>query len=72
MNASMKDLSSVLKNSFDLRIKEVEKNGKKVDRSLLPASAEPVNFITPGRVITREIGFMRLVHSIVQRIWNKV
>lgn len=46
--------------SFDLRIKGIDNEDGRGDR--LPNStsaAEPINFVTPGKVITREIGFMR-------------
>jgi len=61
-DGSIKKLSSpspVLKTSFDLRIKGIDKIQKKNQPSSSVTSGEPANFITPGRVITREIGFMR-------------
>jgi hypothetical protein len=43
---------------FDLRIRDVEKEARSV-ASGKAAHLAPQNFVTPGTIITREVGFMR-------------
>jgi hypothetical protein len=43
---------------FDLRIRDVEKEARSV-ASGKAAHLAPQNFVTPGTIITQEVGFMR-------------